>query len=343
MKLGSKVIGRSFRNLFLRNTPFFAHLCVTHRCNLRCRYCHIWEEHSPELDFETTCRLIDACDSLGCAILSITGGEPLLRDDIYDIIEHAKSRELYVWITSNGVIPLTKLERLLRTRIDAITISIDGVHGNDLPHSKVGPQIQESFEYLVEHRQEQAVSICTVLHSGNISQVEGIVEYAKRHGSVGVFVQPVVVGSGKLRVATQQKVDSRILAGIATLDPAFFVAACGEYFRSPTFDWRCRAGQLFFDIKPNGDFWICQDFPTTLNVLDRDFLKKWKEYDFAKERSGCAGCGYSCYYITQEAFEIRHWGSLLRAWKGLHAGAPRNGIPAFRAKRRLGSREVTIP
>jgi MoaA/NifB/PqqE/SkfB family radical SAM enzyme len=343
MKPSIKVLRRSLRNVFLRNAPYFAHLCVTHRCNLRCRYCHIWDEQSPELDFESTCRLVDACDSLGCAILSITGGEPLLRDDIYDIIEHAKSRELYVRITSNGVIPLTKLDRLLRTRIDAITISMDGILGNDLPRSKVGAQIRESFEYLVEHRQEHAVSICTVLHSGNISQVEGIVEYAQKHGSVGVFVQPVVAGSGKLRVATQEKVDPGILAGMATLNPAFFVAACDEYFRSPTFDWRCRAGQLFFDIKPNGDFWICQDFPTTLNVLDRDFLKKYKEYDFTKVRRDCAGCVYSCYYITQEGFEIRHWGSLLKAWRGLHAGASRNGIPAFRASRRLRSRDVPTP
>ena len=314
MTLSVKVLRRSARNLLLRDTPYFAHLCLTHRCNLRCDYCGLWAKTHAETDLASIRRILQVIDAMGCAVVSLTGGEPLLREDVCDVIEYAKSLELYVRITTNGTLPLSRYERLLQTGIDAIAVSIDGVHGNDLPHSKVSPRILETLQYLVEHRGQKLISVAAVLHNGNADEMHAIIDHVKRYKHVGVFIQPVVAGDGgAFRVPTQERVDPAFLKGLPIADPDFFIDGCSEYARSRQFDWRCKAGQLFFDVKPNGDFWICQDYPTGLNVLAADFLDRWRAFDFRKLRDRCGGCVYSCYYVTQHAFLPRNWGDMLAA------------------------------
>jgi len=55
---------RTARNAVFRGRPYLAHLAITHRCNLRCRFCHIPEERFDELDLEGMKRAIDVLDRL---------------------------------------------------------------------------------------------------------------------------------------------------------------------------------------------------------------------------------------------------------------------------------------
>ncbi len=75
------------------------------------------------------------------------------------------------------------------------------------------------------------------------------------------------------------------------------------------------AGEFFFDVKPNGDMWICQDHPTrnSLNILDPEFEKEYGREDFSHRRD-CGGCTYSCYYVTQKSFEPQTWPGMAGIW-----------------------------
>jgi MoaA/NifB/PqqE/SkfB family radical SAM enzyme len=307
-----KVIFRTIRNIFWVR-PYFAHLCVTERCNLRCKYCQIWKNPTEELGIDGMKKIVDRLDQMGVAIVSITGGEPLLREDICEIIDYVSSKGLHVRVTSNGMLPIEKYKNLLGSKIDGISISLDGIEGVDTPNSKVNPKILETIKYIYENKKDKKFSISTVLHKGNQTEVRKIVEYVEKNfPGVGVFVQPIVVGTGDLRISSQNKVDPTVLRSIKTLDPEYFIDACETYYRSKRFDWKCKAGKVFFDIKPNGDFHICQDFQTKLNILSKDFMKMWNESNFQKTIDKCSGCTYSCYYLSQESFNPRNWGNMLK-------------------------------
>jgi MoaA/NifB/PqqE/SkfB family radical SAM enzyme len=311
-----KATRRVARNLVLKGRPLFGHFYVTQRCNLKCDYCQAWEKMDmKELDTAATCRLVDVLDDIGIGVLSLTGGEPLTRPDIFEVIDHAKARGLYTKITSNGTMPRRDYERLLKTEINQITISLDGIEGNDLPRSKVGPKILETIEWLHQNRGEKAVSIATLLYERNRDQVEGVLDYINgRYPKMGVFVQPVVVGAGDFRRSNQRKVDPSFLRDKETLAPDYFIDACVEYYKRDRFTWDCQAGTLFFDIKPNGDFWICQDIGTDLNMLDPDFRAKWRALDLDKLRAPCPGCIYSCYYLTQAAFSWKRFPRMVKTY-----------------------------
>lgn len=114
-----KFVRRTFRTAVSSSRPYFAHLAITHRCNLKCRFCHVTQTRFAELDTESTKRMIDVLDRMGVAVISISGGgEPLLRDDFDQIVNYAASKGLYVKLTSNGTMPRARYERLLKSGVE---------------------------------------------------------------------------------------------------------------------------------------------------------------------------------------------------------------------------------
>jgi MoaA/NifB/PqqE/SkfB family radical SAM enzyme/outer membrane lipoprotein-sorting protein len=323
--MSGKFIARTFRNVISRQRPYFAHLALTHRCNLRCRFCHVQDSKFDELDTAGMKRVIDVLDDLGVAVVSISGGgEPLLRSDFVAIIDYAASKGMYTKITSNGTMPRAKYEQLLGSRINEIGISLDGVRGHDLPFSHVGEPILRTLRYLNDHLPPgRTLTINVTVSEVNREQVDEIVDYcAREFRRARVWLNPVVVGKGSLRTATPAPVGPDCLRRSKSptlLSAEFYARGVEEQHRRDVFDWGCLAGQLFFDVKPNGDFWLCQDqpSPTPLNLLDSDFPEKLRAADVSARRK-CSGCTYSCYYVVQKGFEPRHWRDMATLWWKAH-------------------------
>jgi hypothetical protein len=150
--------------------------------------------------------------------------------------------------------------------------------------------------------------------------VEAIVAYCtERFPRTRLWLNPVVAGEGLLRTGNVPMASPDYLWKVRSpnlLTPDFFRQGARKLYETGRLDWGCKAGTFFFDIKPNGDFWICQDFapPTRLNILDHDFPEKLQNMDFSETKKSCSGCTYSCYYITQLGFEPRYWPQIATMW-----------------------------
>ena len=319
--MGWKYAYRTIRNTIKRRHPYFAHLAITHRCNLRCRFCHIPEERCDELDLDGMKRALDVLDRMGIAVLSISGGgEPLLRDDFAAIIDYAAGKGMYTKITSNGTVSLDRYKALLQSKVSEIGISLDGVEGDDLPHSHVSPKILRAIQYINNNLPEgKNLTLNVTISQTNRDQVGPIVEYCTReYPRARLWLNPVVVGEGKLRTDHVRKVSPDYLHHVNSpnlIKAEFFIRGAEEQYGKEKFDWGCFAGTFSFDIKPNGDFWICQDQPSRplLNILDPDFIEKHHHADFSY-RKECSGCTYSCYFVSQKLFEPRNWADMGRMW-----------------------------
>ena len=316
-----KFIRRTIRNVVLPNRPYFAHLALTHRCNLKCRFCHVTETRFQELDTNAMCRAIDVLDRMGVAVLSISGGgEPLLRDDFDRIVDYASERGLYVKLTSNGTMPRAKYERLLKSRVDEIGISLDGVVGHDLPFSHVGAPILSTLSYLNDHLPAgKKLTVNVTVSQANRDQVQGILDYCAVHfPRARVWLNPVVVGEGALRTDAPIRTKPDYLReckGLTQLSAGFYTEGAEQQYARERFNWGCLAGDQFFDVKPNGDFWLCQDQPSPapLNVLDPDFVEERKRLNKLARRR-CSGCVYSCYYMVQQSFRPKNWKDVGLLW-----------------------------
>ena len=101
------------------------------RCNLACKHCYsISADHdfAGELNTQEVFTVMDDLKSFGVPVLILSGGEPLLRPDIYDISKRAKSMGFYVGLSTNGtLIDKTNIDAIAAVGYDYVGISIDGL------------------------------------------------------------------------------------------------------------------------------------------------------------------------------------------------------------------------
>ncbi|MDZ7753439.1 MAG: heme d1 biosynthesis radical SAM protein NirJ [Gammaproteobacteria bacterium] len=101
------------------------------RCNLTCRHCYSTSadiDFAGELTTEEVLEVMDDLRSYGVGVLILSGGEPLLRPDIFEISREAKTRGFYVGLSSNGtLIDAAMAEHIAAAGYDYVGVSLDGL------------------------------------------------------------------------------------------------------------------------------------------------------------------------------------------------------------------------
>lgn len=103
---------------------------LTRNCNLNCLHCRARSDagpHENELTLDECKMIIDDLSAFSSPIVILTGGEPLLRPDVFEVIEYGKSRGLHMVIAINGtLLDREKAERLKDAGILRVSMSLDG-------------------------------------------------------------------------------------------------------------------------------------------------------------------------------------------------------------------------
>jgi heme d1 biosynthesis radical SAM protein NirJ len=104
---------------------------LVRRCNLTCRHCYSISadvDFPGELSTEQAIAVIDDLHAFGVPALILSGGEPLLRHDIFELAQYAKSKNLYLGLSSNGtLIDELMVQDIADVGFDYLGISIDGM------------------------------------------------------------------------------------------------------------------------------------------------------------------------------------------------------------------------
>ena len=102
---------------------------MTFRCNLRCPHCYIdarESEGKSELSTEEGKALIDQIVEVSKPILILSGGEPLLRDDVFELARYARAKGLIVAMGTNGTLITDSVAKELKSSgVKAVAVSID--------------------------------------------------------------------------------------------------------------------------------------------------------------------------------------------------------------------------
>src|SRR5437773_11440735 len=157
---------------------------LTHRCPLHCVYCSNpleLQSRSTELSTESWSRVFQEAASLGVLQADFTGGEPLARIDIVDLVRAARSAGLYVNLITSGL-PLdeSKLAALVAAGLDHIQLSFQGAReelSNEISGTKSHTQKLRVLEWVKQHR--VALTLNFVIHHRNIDQLEEMVALAE--------------------------------------------------------------------------------------------------------------------------------------------------------------------
>lgn len=114
---------------------------VLRRCNLTCKHCYSTSadiDFKGELDTAEALAVIDQLHAAGVKVLVLSGGEPLMRPDIFQLAEHARQYGFYVALSTNGtLINESNIEQIAAAQFDYVGISIDGL-----------PEIHDEFRQM---------------------------------------------------------------------------------------------------------------------------------------------------------------------------------------------------
>lgn len=183
--------------------PLMFSYYITHRCALNCCYCcdgdgkRFSEDPIPELGTADVKRLLSILRKAGDT-LDITGGEPLMRDDLEEILSHARGLGFRTVLNTKGI-GLPARSGLLKD-IDVLVISIDTLDPEGLAVLIGRPRplaeaILASLEYVLAERLRTGTKLVlsVVATPENLADVSRVLDFTVEHG-VGFQVSPEIVG-----------------------------------------------------------------------------------------------------------------------------------------------------
>ncbi len=176
---------------------------LTKRCNLRCAHCRAEADESVfrgELSTVQVKRVLDDIASFAKPIMVLTGGEPLYRDDIFEIARHAAASSLPVALATNGTMIDERIAREIRgAGIRRVSISIDGAAA---PSHDGFRGIPGSFDRALNgarHMRAQGIEFQfnTTVTRRNVDEIEGVLRLAEETGAKALHLFMLVpVGCG---------------------------------------------------------------------------------------------------------------------------------------------------
>lgn len=181
---------------------------VTDRCNLRCQYCmpredYAWLPGPDILTIDETGRLVDAFATLGVQRVRLTGGEPLLRRDILDLVarlsQNTRIKDLAM--TTNGLLLADMARHLRDAGLHRLTVSLDTLRPERFSALTKRDGHERVMDGIEEARRTgfAGLKIDTVVTRGiNDDELANLVEYGKSVGAEVRFIEYMDVGGATL-------------------------------------------------------------------------------------------------------------------------------------------------
>ena len=174
-------------------TPSLISWNLTKRCNLRCPHCYIeagakaeGARIEDELTTDECLATIDDMKALGTEMLILTGGEPLLRKDIFDIASYASSQGMWVVMGTNGVLinePVA--QKMVECGVKGVGISIDSTNPEVHNTFRGGPDAWEHSVRALRTCRDYGLEVLvqTTVMEMNYDEIPAMLEFARDQGA----------------------------------------------------------------------------------------------------------------------------------------------------------------
>lgn len=297
------------RKPFVPGAPFLVVWDVTYSCNLRCKHCYAnagrpWPD---ELSTEEAKRVIDILDRAGVVAIAWSGGEPLVRPDIYELSKYASDKGMYVAMATNGTLIDEKTaDRLKDSGVRFLQISLDGLdprtHDEFRGISGAWKRTVEGIRTAV--RKGFFVNVATTITRYNLKEIPELIKFCDSLGvqwfmmynfvptGRGIFIKEEDISPEEreelLKLLWNLLKERRMRVQVLSTAPQFARVALegrGEEIVLPThfynahlgsklesladFIGGCGAGRFYIGLWPNGDVRPCVFFPMKIgNILE---------------------------------------------------------------------------
>lgn len=302
-----------YADILMNKRPVLINLEVIKSCNATCHFCRCWT-------LEAGPRLLDyspVIQKIRPMVVSINGGEPLLRADICDIVRQVKPHTLYTAIITNGaLLTLKKAEQLIQAGLDQITISLDYLDDRHNQVRGIPNLVEHIFEIIPQIKATGFDNIVfnTIIMNSNLDTVVSI---AKKAYELGVKVSYSAYASVKADNDTEvilgerQKKLIEVIRELKELKKVQRNILSSDYFFNQVplfFEHKkiggCKAGQRWVTVTPDGYVQPCSETPRVTHYTEYS-PEKFGDID-------CDVCWYACRAESQAPVTLRRIGGWVR-------------------------------
>ena len=292
---------------YVRRRPIWCTWQVTYRCNFRCDMCSYWStpHDKPEQSlaaFETGSHKL--ADGIGNLMISLAGGEPLLRDDIVDIVGILSARHLPMVTTNGWLATKEKARAMWQAGLYGVSVSLDFANADR--HDK-GRGVKGAFDRAVQaldhfsstrEKSRQKVNLMTVLRHDNLDEIESLIKLAAENHAYFMLQPYCEMKTGDTKFTPARDAATKLLE-LKKLYPNFlsnteFIRRFPQAAESEVPG--CVAGRSFFNIDTNGDISRCVEFRNQpiANLARDDVVEIMRRLRKAHRTNDCNACWYNC-------------------------------------------------
>ena len=286
---------RGIRNYFTKR-PFCVSFEVTHSCNARCKHCHLGgavdEDRASPQKYGELCRQIQP------VVSQISGGEPLLRRDLEQIVKALSrpNRAPFIVVTTNGAL-LTK-ERYLSLReagADEFSLSLDYPDERHDGFRRI-PGLFNRIKTLINElssEKDKAITFCCVVQSDNFRELIRMAELARRWNVILNFSTYTPLRThDKCYMLSNKELEEfkEIIKGLLDFNkihkniytPDYVFKNMIDFFKNGYIP-NCRTGERFFNVNPDGTFSPC-------GLIITDYKSQKALYEKFSNNNNCVHC-----------------------------------------------------
>lgn len=320
-----------FNSLIHQNEfrPVLCYLYTEWQCNIDCHYCFQYNNDLPGMDLETAKSSVDWLKSLGCRVIPLMGGEPLLRKDfVVEIIRYGAENGFFMYLPTNGyLMDKNFIDEVGRAGVAAINLAVDCVAPRKgLPKALLN--IEPQFRYLVKQQNKYGyvvffnINICR----NNIKDVKLLTEIAHQnhigtdyhlneppHSFVNVDHYDHREDMLDIRPDQYNEVEDLLdwiiekqRQGWPMVNSIAHLMAFKERMQGHMRSWDCRAGHNGALIRPDGTLSPCFDLIT----YDHDWGCIWEprfdEEELQAVKEKCLPlCSSTCFYTMGHYYKLQ--------------------------------------
>jgi MoaA/NifB/PqqE/SkfB family radical SAM enzyme len=332
-KKAVSIVSRSL----VHGKPHHAQWLITRKCNYKCLGCNVWKEQDKnELSTEEIKRGLDILKDAGIIELVLSGGNPLLRNDIGEIIDYASERFITT-VCDNGSIAAKKMD-LLR-KVDFVAISIDSLDKKKHDYMKNVPGAWKNAMETVEtlHKEGIKVSITPTISQKNLYEIADITTYFTNKGipvwyclySYDMTGDPdqlfrigkandeyIITDKEAMAKLCDTLTEMKKTNNLILMTDKLFKTLRSLYAEDKR-TWDCKALQSFLVVDHLGRIAGCHSHTFAGSIFD--LPKTWKSEKFNELREQyktCTQCTYLCYvFYSLYGSPSGHIALALDQWK----------------------------
>ncbi len=308
--------------------PDFCVIEVSHRCMFRCKMCNYWQTSNSqvEVDIPTFCRFVDALTNFVHTPfeMNISGGEPLLKEGVLDLVECIAARGFRFSLVTNGfMIDKAKARRIADSGLNFLAISLDslaeGTHDYIRGMPGAHKKVMEALGYFSSYRGKlQNITLQTILMGPTMEGVLDLVEWANTQQlslSFMAVTRPNMVAIDPqwyrredmhflwpTDITRMHSILDRLIAlkrsGYRIDNPIGQLERFKLYFSDPeTFvkETPCSLGDDFMHVNPHGEIHLCCEMEPIGNITQgTDIGKMWASKQAQRVRENIRRCKRNC-------------------------------------------------